>query len=157
LYFNTRNQQGTVRGTRGGAYSSDGGESFDRSPDPAFAYLQPAPEVLDPPVVQCSLLRAASTLDGDDRNLILFSGPDDNGPSGKGRSDLRIRYSTDETSSWTDGPLIHVGPAAYSDMIRLERGRYGVLFEAGLAESRTYNRIVFVKLSDTDVLGGAGE
>ena len=40
-----------------------------------------------------------------DKGLIVFSGPDENGPSGKGRSDLRLRYSTDEAKSWKDGPL----------------------------------------------------
>ena len=80
--------------------------------------------MLDPPVVQCSLLRG-------DENLILFSGPDESGPNGKGRSDLRIRFSTDEGESWQDGPLIHIGAAAYSDMIVLDSDRYGVIFEAG--------------------------
>lgn len=70
--------------------------------------------------MQCAILRGASTLDGDKRNLILFSGLDENGPSGKGRSDLRIRYTTDETKTWQDGPLIHIGPAAYSDRVRID-------------------------------------
>lgn len=154
LYFNTRDQNGESKGTRGGAYSSDGGESFVRSPDEAYAYFQPSPEQLDPPVVQSSLLRASSTANGDERDLILFSGPDENGPTGKGRSDLRIRYTTDETVTWHDGPLIHEGPAAYSDMIRLAPGQYGVLFEAGQKGNKRSDQIVFARLTDEKILLG---
>jgi sialidase-1 len=101
--------------------------------------------------VQCSLLRAASTVDGDDLDLILFSGPDESGPSGKGRSDLRLRYSTDETLTWHDGPLIHEGPAAYSDMVRLDKRQVGILFEAGRKGGSRYDQIGFVRF-DLDLL-----
>jgi sialidase-1 len=149
LYFNTRNQRGEAPGTRGEAYSQDGGESFVPSGDRRYKWFVPCPEILDPPVVQCALLRGASRLDGDDRDIILFSGPDENGPTGKGRSDLRIRYSNDETRSWRDGPLIHVGPAAYSDMVRIDPrdDRIGILFEAGDPEEKRYTRIDFAVFS----------
>ncbi|TWU05288.1 Sialidase precursor [Symmachiella macrocystis] len=147
LYFNTRDQNGKAQGTRGGAYSSDGGETFDPSNETAYKWFAPEVAVLDPSVVQCALLRGLSTKLGDSSDLILFSGPDENGPSGKGRSDLRIRYSTDETATWHDGPLIHTGPAAYSDMVRLQPGEFGVLFEAGDAGQKRYDRIVFVRFN----------
>lgn len=152
LYFNTRDQNGTARGTRGDAYSSDGGSTFDRSSDATYNVFTPSPEILDPPVVQCSLLRAASTRSGDPSDLILFSGPDENGPTGKGRSDLRIRYSTDEAMTWHDGPLIHTGPAAYSDMVRLGAGHYGVLFEAGKA--KPYESIDFAIVTQSQIMTG---
>lgn len=151
LYFNTRDQNGRASGTRGEAYSSDGGETFDRSPHPDYRWFAPAQQPLDPPVVQCSLLRAASTADGDAVDLVLFAGPDESGPSGEGRSDLRVRYSTDETATWHDGPLIHEGPAAYSDMARLQPGRFGVLFEAGAKGQPHYNRIDFARFSQSDL------
>jgi sialidase-1 len=151
LYFNTRNQKGKANGTRGGAYSSDGGESFDRAQNSVYKWFTPEPPPFDPPVVQCSLLRAASTVDGDDLDLILFSGPDESGPSGKGRSDLRLRYSTDETLTWHDGPLIHEGPAAYSDMVRLDKRQVGILFEAGRKGGSRYDQIGFVRF-DLDLL-----
>lgn len=149
LYFNTRDQHGKAAGTRGDAFSSDGGSTFDRSPNTAYKFFTPSSDVLDPPVVQCSLLRAASTLDGDSSDLILFAGPDENGPSGKGRSDLRIRFSTDEAKTWHDGPLVHTGAAAYSDMVRLGGGRYGVLFEAGAG--KRYDKIVFSTVSQSQL------
>ncbi|MCO8124273.1 glycoside hydrolase [Stieleria sp. TO1_6] len=151
LYFNTRNQNGQAPGTRGDGYSRDGGQTFERQDAQPYAIFRPSPEVLDPPVVQCSLLRAASTRDGDNRNLILFAGPDQNGPSGPGRSDLRIRFSTDETETWQDGPLLHRGPAAYSDMIRIAAGRYGVLFEAGQPSGKKYDTIVFAQVGDAEL------
>lgn len=149
LYFNTRDQNGSAPGTRGEAYSADGGSTFTFSGDDKYKWFQPCPAILDPPVVQCALLRGASTLDGDPRNVILFSGPDEDGPTGKGRSDLRIRYSTDETGTWQDGPLIHVGPAAYSDMVKLApRGEMiGILYEAGDAGKSAYSRIDFTTFS----------
>lgn len=151
LYFNTRDQHGPAPGTRGAAYSSDGGETFARPSDPRYTAFVPLAEPFDPPVVQCALLRAASTRDGDPLNLILFSGPDENGPSGKGRSDLRLRYSTDETASWHDGPLIHEGPAAYSDMVRLDDDSYGILFEAGAKGQSRYDRIDYVRFQRSDL------
>jgi sialidase-1 len=151
LYFNTRDQNGKSVGTRGGAYSSDGGDTFDAAGNTKYKWFSPEAAPFDPPVVQCALLRAASTASGDQRNLILFSGPDEDGPSGKGRSDLRLRYSLDETATWHDGPLIHEGPAAYSDMVRLAVDSFGVLFEAGVKGQKGHNRIVFVPFGVNDI------
>jgi sialidase-1 len=151
LYFNTRDQNGKAEGTRAGAYSSDGGQAFDRANQSPYKWFVPEPQPLDPPVVQCALFRAMSVAEGDDRNLILFSGPDENGPTGKGRSDLRLRYSTDETATWRDGPLIHEGPAAYSDMVRLAPETFGVLFEAGEKGKKRYDEIRFVRFTIDDL------
>lgn len=151
LYFNTRDQKGKALGTRGGAYSDDGGMTFSRSDDPVYKWFVPEREPLDPPVVQCALFRAASKAAGDPFDLILFSGPDENGPSGRGRSDLRLRYSTDETETWKDGPLIHEGPAAYSGLVRLPEMTFGVLFEAGPMETKRYDRINFVRFTIKDL------
>lgn len=146
LYFNTRDQHGEAKGTRGAALSEDGGESF-QSGSPDWKGFRPLAGVLDPPVVQCALL-------GVGKGLIVFSGPDENGPSGKGRSDLRLRYSTDEAKSWKDGPLIHVGPAAYSDLVLVREGILGVLFEAGEKGQRSsYQRIEFKTLPLKKIVG----
>lgn len=145
LYFNTRDQNGKAAGTRGGALSDDGGESFVPSGNGNYKWFSPEPEPIDPPVVQCSLLRVSEISQGDTRNLILFCGPDDNGPTGKGRSDLRLRYSVDEAKTWIDGPMIHEGPAAYSDMVKLAPGQVGILYEAGSQGTSPYERIDFVR------------
>ncbi len=144
LYFSTRDQNGTARGSRGEGWSGDGGSTFSLTGDTGWKNFRPAPAIIDPPVVQSALVRALSKLDGDKRDLILFSGPDDNGPSGKGRSDMRIRYSIDEAQTWQDGPLLHVGPAAYSDMARLNPNQVGIVFEAGpTGEKNAYASIVY--------------
>lgn len=151
LYFNTRDQNGAAPGNRGAAYSSDGGDSFSATGNAKYKTFVPSTSPLDPPVVQCALLRFESKSADGERSLILFSGPDENGPSGKGRSDLRIRYSLDETKSWRDGPLLHEGPAAYSDLVKLTDQTVGVLFEAGPKGSRGYDRILFTPF-DVDQL-----
>ena len=154
LYFNTRDQNGPAPGTRGAAISSDGGQTFDPV-EGAYAPFQPVSAVLDPPVVQCALLRVTGLSGAERGDVILFSGPDENGPSGPGRSDLRIRFSTDETRTWHDGPLLHEGPAAYSDMVQLDPGgsTVGILFESGNPGTSAYQRIVFtvMKLSELKV------
>tara|TARA_R110002096_G_scaffold195930_1_gene378587 strand:- start:1260 stop:2600 length:1341 start_codon:yes stop_codon:yes gene_type:complete len=100
---------------------------------------------LDLPVVQGALLRA-------DQDLILLSGPDNSGPSGEGRSDMRIRYSKDEAETWQDGPLIHTGPAAYSDMVMVDENTVGVLFEGG--DKGTYETIRFATLTLDEIEEG---
>lgn len=139
LYVNTRDQGRETPGTRGETWSRDGGESFD-SGDQDWQAFRPAPTVLDAPVVQCSLLRFSD-------DLIVFSGPDSDGPSGPGRSDLRFRYSTDQAESWNNGPLIHTGPAAYSDLVRVNDNTIGVLFENGDRSGKNaYQRISFARI-----------
>ncbi|MCA8995627.1 MAG: exo-alpha-sialidase [Planctomycetaceae bacterium] len=154
LYFNTRDQNGAAPGTRGEAISTDGGATFQNSGDEKYKWFVPCEAIVDPPVVQCALLRVFSEKQGDNSNLILFSGPDENGPSGKGRSDLRIRYSTDEAKTWKDGPLLHTGPAAYSDMVRLaeDSTKVGILFECGDQGGSAYDRIEFVVLDASGLL-----
>lgn len=151
LYFNTRDHGGKAKGTRAGAYSSDGGKTFDPSEHSNYKWFVPSLSLLDPPVVQCAMLNTISTNDGGRKNLVIFSGPDENGPSGKGRSDLRLRFSTDEGRTWRDGPLIHEGPAAYSDMVRLKSGKFGVLFEAGNKGQKSHNEIRFSRFSISDL------
>lgn len=136
LYFNTRNQKGEAAGTRGESWSHDGGENFN-SHDIKWKNFRPIQGVFDLPVVQGALLRVAD-------NLILFSGPDESGSSGKGRYDMRIRYSNDEAMTWHDGPLIHTGPAAYSDMVLLSDKSVGILFESGSPyQNNAYEHISF--------------
>ncbi|MCA9058193.1 MAG: exo-alpha-sialidase, partial [Planctomycetaceae bacterium] len=120
--------------------------------DSNWTAFRPAPPILDPPVVQSSLQRISSITTGHRQNLIVFCGPDENGPSGKGRSDLRLRYSTDEAVSWHDGPLLHAGPAAYSDLVVTSDGNLGVLFECGDASGKNaYQRIDFMTLPVSQV------
>ncbi|QEG00325.1 Sialidase precursor [Stieleria maiorica] len=150
LYINTRNQLGGKPGTRGEAWSGDGGETLE-SHDPRWKAFRPASELLDPPVVQGALLAVKD-------NLIVFSAPDQNGPSGSGRSDLRLRYSADQSKTWLDGPLIYTGPAAYSDLVMVGDQTVGVLFENGDASGKNaYQRISFARVDVGKIQHAGGD
>ncbi|SDU88490.1 sialidase family protein [Jiangella alkaliphila] len=127
LYFNARDQNGTGVGTRATTTSSDGGETFD------------APFVLEPaivtPVVQGSVLRLPRA---DDR--LVYAGPSN--PAA--RRTLQLRYSLDAGATWTAGPVLHDGPAAYSDLVEAGGRTLGVLYENG--DTGTYERITFARV-----------
>jgi sialidase-1 len=128
IYVNTRDQLGSSPETRAVAYSCDGGESFD------------APFAVEPqittPVVQNSAIRVAAKDRGDAQNVLVYSCPGD----AKERRHLAILLSFDEGATWPVKRIVHEGPAAYSDLIRLDGERVGVLYEAG---EKLYGEILF--------------
>jgi sialidase-1 len=128
VYFNTRDQGGTGPGNRAVTYSSDGGTTYD-SP------FVSAP-VFTTPVVQNSALRFYATDEGDGKNLLIHAGP---GQSGS-RSDMTLWFSTDETETWQKVALVHPGPSAYSDLVKIDSERFGLLWEAG---NSLYDEILF--------------
>jgi sialidase-1 len=152
LYINTRDQNGKMPGTRAEAFSRTGGEKFDVTGSAEWKGFKPCAEVLDPPVVQCSLFRLT---DKGTNPVVVFSGPDDHGPSGGGRKDLRLRVSTDEAKTWRDGPLVHTGPAAYSDLVEIGpgTGKLGILFECGDSGTKSSTRIDFLTVPLAEIIG----
>ncbi|HEX4416095.1 MAG TPA: sialidase family protein [Lacipirellulaceae bacterium] len=128
VYVNARNQNGSNPATRMIAFSSDGGETFD------------APFVADPqiasPVVQNSLVRLTATDQGSNQNMLIYAGAG----NAKQRRDLTILTSMDETKTWGEKTLLHAGPAAYCDLVKLSNKSFGVLFEAG---NKLYDEILF--------------
>ena len=128
IYFNARDQNNSTAGNRAIAYSSDGGISYDA---PFTADLQ-----FTTPVVQNSVLRFSATDQGDPQNILIHSGPG----QANSRADLTIRASLDEGKTWLAPTVVHPGPAAYSDLVKLSDGQIGVLFEAG---PTLYNQILF--------------
>lgn len=133
VYFNARDGHAANPGNRVFAYSSDGGLTFD---EPQFVH---DPRITTP-VVQNSGLRFRAVDEGDDGNVILYAGP---GHASE-RRDMTIRVSTDETASWTKNTVIHHGPAAYSDLVKLNDNQFGVLFEAG---DTLYDKILFAYMN----------
>jgi sialidase-1 len=119
VYINARDQHGSDPATRAVAYSSDGGQTFDGP-------FVPEPQ-LTTPVVQNSLLRFAATDRDDARNILVYACPG----AAKQRRDLTILLSFDEGQTWKKSTVLHAGPAAYSDLVKLDDKRVGVLFEAG--------------------------
>lgn len=135
IYVNTRDENGSNSATRAIAYSNDGGETFD------------APFIAEPsissPVVQNSLLRFAAKDQGASENVLVYCGPGDQ----KTRRDLTVRVSHDEAKTWQQSNVIHAGPAAYCDLVKLNDREFGVLYEAGI---KLYDEILFtvVRLDD---------
>lgn len=132
VYFNARDGHAANPGNRVFAYSSDGGLTYDQ---PQFVH---DPRITTP-VVQNSGIRFRAVDEGDAENVILYAGPG----NASAREDMTIRVSTDETGSWGKTTIIHHGPAAYSDLVKLDADRFGVLFEAGDA---LYDEILFAHM-----------
>ncbi|MFC7624155.1 exo-alpha-sialidase [Microlunatus sp. GCM10028923] len=119
VYFNTRNFSSKVSG-RVHAWSEDGGDSLDASYRPVRATVAPD--------VQAALLRLP-----DDR--IVLSTPRSAGR----RARLGLYVGNAGGTGWRRGPLLHAGPAAYSDLALLSGENLGILYEAG--EKRPYEGI----------------
>ena len=76
--------------------------------------------------VMTSIQQYTTVSAGDDRDRILWTGP--NGP---GRNDLVVRASYDQGMTYTDERHIYAGMAAYSHMAVLQDRCIGVLWERG--------------------------
>jgi len=137
LYVNTRDQHGSSEGTRAATWSVDGGASFST---PFRADLG-----LPGPVCQGALLHGGEL---GEEELILYSGPSDPG----GRRRMAIRGSRDQGRSWEELLVVYPGEAAYSDLVRLEDGSFGCLFEAD-----GYQRIVFAPFAAAEWQQGSPE
>ena len=66
-----------------------------------------------------------SLLQAPEGGPLLFSNP--NHP--KQRINLTIRTSTDHGHTWSDGRLLHPGPAMYSCLTAMRHGNIGILYE----------------------------
>ena len=103
------------KNNRAVAISRDGGASF------APLYLD---DGLQSPVCQANILRYSWP--EENRSRILFSSP-----TGKRRAGITVRMSYDEGKTWPVNKLMHQGPGAYSNMVRLTNGDIGLLVEIG--------------------------
>ncbi|WP_394812958.1 sialidase family protein [Streptomyces boetiae] len=126
LYFSARDQNGTGRGHRAGAWSADGGESLE-APYAAQHDLDAVP------VVQGSVLQLPG-------GPLLFSGPS----VPEERRAPAVWRSDDGGRTFRPAASLSRLPAAYSDLVPLEDGTAGVLFETG--EQGPYERIEFRRL-----------
>ncbi len=106
------------------AYSNDRGETWE----PQFE----SDTLLDPKC-QASILRYSSTLDGDDKDIILYCNP----ASDSRRRDLTVRASFDEGKTWPVSRLINEGYSGYSCMTKLPDGQIGILYERNVEEKHT--------------------
>jgi hypothetical protein len=129
IYAAARDQFGDAAGNRAYATSSDGGLTWDR----------PFRTVADftAPVVQGSIARY-------DEERLMYAVP----AHPATREAMAVRSSYDEGATWEtwqEGKVIHWGPAAYSDLIRLDGDDLGLLYEAG--EASPYEGIRFARFN----------
>lgn len=122
VYFNTRNDSPSP-GNRADAHSRDGGRTLHTRFRPQAG--------LDGPVCEGSVLQLR------DPDVLLFSGPAFPG----GRALMTIRTSTDSGTTWQPRYTTDGLPAAYSDLVRIDEGAVGLLYETG--DFGAYERIVF--------------
>lgn len=131
IMVNARNHYGN--GTRAITYTSDLGATW-------------SPVVFDSeltdPICQGNIMRYTSTLDGYDKNRILFS----NASSTSSRTDGALRISYDEGQTWAYSKLYQTGSSAYSNIAILPDGKIGVFYE-----SDNYAKIKFKKFSLEDL------
>lgn len=130
LYFNCRDQYGTMAGTRADAYSADGGST-----------LQSAYRVqgtITTPVVHGSLLQVPG-------GPLLYAGPE----HPDGRIAMAIRRSDDGGRTWWTCRKISGLHAAYSSLAMLDTATVGLLYETG--SWTAYDRIEFTTVPVTEL------
>jgi sialidase-1 len=123
LYFNARDQNGTVAGTRADTWSADGGTTVQS------AFLVQG--TITTPVVHGSLLQVPG-------GPLLYAGPE----HPDGRVAMAIRRSDDGGRTWWTCRRISGLHAAYSSMAMLDASTVGLLYETG--DWTPYDRIEFV-------------
>ncbi|MEU1570951.1 sialidase family protein [Streptomyces collinus] len=130
LYFNTRNDSPSP-GTRADAHSADGGQTLVKPFRPQAG--------LTAPVCEAAVLQLR------DPDLLLYSGPADPGF----RALMTIRASTDAGTTWRPAYTVDGLPAAYSDLVRVDAGTVGLLYETG--DFGAYETITFRRVPVTEL------
>jgi sialidase-1 len=129
LLLNMRNYDRDSK-TRRTALSTDGGITWsDLKNDTA----------LIEPICQGSLL-------GNDQKgskTLYFSNP----ASEKSRENMTLKYSDDDGVSWSKAFVVHRGPSAYSDIVRVSKHTIGILYEGGIKSPYEGISIEIVELS----------
>ncbi|MEA5005372.1 MAG: sialidase family protein [Rikenellaceae bacterium] len=126
---NMRNYNREKDSCRTYVISKDGGETFGKK--------RYASQLIEP-LCQGSILNFSKI--GGISDTLLFSNPHHKSK----RIDLTIGISSDNGKNWKKLKSIYKGKSAYSDMVLLEEGNVGILFENG--EKEAYERISFKKI-----------
>ncbi|NKI25398.1 T9SS type A sorting domain-containing protein [Arenibacter sp. 6A1] len=134
IMVNARNHYGTQ--TRLITRTSDLGETWT-------PYTFDA--TLIDPINQGNILRYTSTIDGYDKDRILFS----NAGNRSSRVDGTVRISYDEGNTWAHSKIYQTGSSAYSCLTILPDGKIGVLYE-----TENYTKIRFKRFSLEELTDG---
>jgi len=136
IYLNMRNNFGKNR--RACAWSKDGGETWS---DVEFD------QTLISPVCQASVVRYTDAK-AHDRNRVLFSNP-----ASTRRERMTVRISYDECKTWSAGKVLHLGPAAYSDLSVAPGMTICCLYERG--DKHAYEKITLARFGLAWLTDGA--
>jgi len=118
------------------AISRDGGDTWtDQHHDTA----------LIEPICQASIRRVGK-MRGKHKQDLLFSNP----ANEKKRLNMTIRLSRDNGKNWPHALVLHEGPSAYSDLVVLDNGLVGCLYERG--DKHAYETITFATTSFEDIV-----
>lgn len=125
VYFNARDQYGTSTANRVDARSTDGGATLTApyAPQPALAG----------PVVQGSVLQVPG-------GPLVYAGPSD--PDA--RAAMALRVSADGGRSWATAVTLSDLPASNSDLVLLDPGTLGLVYETGT--DSPYGTLTFVRV-----------
>ncbi|TVZ57520.1 BNR repeat protein [Flavobacteriaceae bacterium MAR_2010_105] len=136
IMINARNHYGTS--TRLVTYTSDLGTTWE-----PYSF----DSTLIDPICQGNIMRYTSTLDGYNKDRILFSNPGNT----SSRVDGTLRISYDEGQTWTHSKLYQSGDSNYSSMAILPNGKIGVLYEVNhsLLRFKRFNLEDLTDYSDT--------
>lgn len=108
--------------------------SFSKNGGKSWSDIQSAPPLVEP-ICQGSLLA------DNNGNTLYFINP----ASESSRSNIQLKISTDKGKTWQLKKLLFAGPAAYSDITKIDERNLGCLFEAGWKSA--YQGIVFQKVA----------
>lgn len=132
IMVNARNHHGT--GTRLITYTNDLGTNWE-----PYTF----DSTLIDPVCQGNLIRYTSTVDGFQKDRILFSNP----ANTSSRIDGTLRISYDEGKTWTYSKIYQKGDSNYSCISILANGKIGVLHEVNHSSIR-FKRFSIEALTD---------
>ena len=133
------NSRAVDGGTRLRSVSHDGGVTFGDAEE--------IPGLPDPGV-NADEIRVDPRPSGDRSDWLLFSNP----ANRTERRTLTLRSSCDNGEHWSEGTVLHEGPAGYSVLAMLPNGRVGVFAENGT--NGTFDKLTFRSVSLDDLTGG---
>lgn len=107
------------------AYSSDGGETWSE-PEVDHTLTDPRNNAAIIP------MNPDATAGSPEAKELLFS----NANSTTGRQNGTVRYSCDDGATWPVAKVFQSGATSYSDLVALQDGTFGVLYEAANSEIR---------------------
>ncbi|MFI7295953.1 exo-alpha-sialidase [Streptomyces sp. NPDC050121] len=137
IHLAVRNELDDTKPHRTHAISTDGGATVGRH---TVANLTTAQ-------IQASVLALRHTYQDPPGDPLVLAAPS----GSTGREKLRIRYSTDRGTTWTDAPdgQLNADRADYSDLAELTGGEPGLVYEGG-TDSSTAN-ICFSRFTPTAI------